>query len=415
MKLTACAVVSLLLAVAAPAAARAPLAGPAGTSLDKVLVIGTDGTRWDLVEAAMKSGKAPNLARLRRQGFGRPTTLLYGPKTLTLSEVGWSSIASGVWDDKHGVDGTKLNKDPGQATKNGYLDFLTRIERARPRLSTFLASDWDNIGLPLNGGPIFGKAMDVNFAARVPAETIADWDAGDASVTSAAERYLRSGSPDAAFVYLGLVDETAHLAGSATPTYATAIASTDKRIGRLLRAVRSRPSYPFESWTILVTTDHGQRPLSDPSLLSHFGKTKLELTSFVFGTGPGLSARVKKPLIVDINPTVLHQLGLRVPRKWNLDGHSLSKARARSSASAKLRGHRLGARLALGSHPKVRGVLFHLPAKVSGDATVRVNGAPAGWTVRGRALRVNFRGRLRTISVAVDIRRKGGGSVVVNL
>jgi hypothetical protein len=413
MKLTAFAVVSLLLVAAAPAAARAPLTGPPGTSLDKVLVIGTDGTRWDLVEAAMKSGKAPNLARLRRQGFGRPTTLLYGPKTLTLSEVGWSSIASGVWDDKHGVDGSQLNKDPGQATKNGYLDFLTRIERAKPRLSTFLASDWDNIGLPLNGGPIFGNAMDVNFAARVTAETIDDWDRGDAAVTAAAERYLHSGSPDAAFVYLGLVDETAHLAGSATPTYATTIASTDKRIGRLLRAVRSRPSYPFESWTILVTTDHGQRPLSEPSLLSHFGKTKLELTSFVFGTGPGLSARVKKPLIVDINPTVLHQLGLRVPRKWNLDGHSLSKARARSSASATVRHGRLAAKLSLASRPRVRGVTFHLPAGLRGAVTVRANGAPAAWTAQGRNVHVSFRGRLRTIALTAAIRGKAGRTLVV--
>ena len=74
--------------VALPAAAQAaPLAGPDGTSLDKVLVIGTDGTRWDLLDAAMKAGRAPNLARLRREGFGRPTLLEYGPNTITLSEA----------------------------------------------------------------------------------------------------------------------------------------------------------------------------------------------------------------------------------------------------------------------------------------------------------------------------------------
>jgi hypothetical protein len=126
----------LALAIAVPPAlAQEPLSGPAGTSLNKVLVIGTDGTRWDLVQAAMKAGQAPSFARLRRDGFGRPTTLLYGPNTLTLSEVGWSSIASGVWDDKHGVDGSKLNMDPGQATKNGYLD-LTSRRASRPRRST---------------------------------------------------------------------------------------------------------------------------------------------------------------------------------------------------------------------------------------------------------------------------------------
>jgi hypothetical protein len=411
------AIVAVLgLAVAAPPAlGQRPLSGPAGTSLNKVLVIGTDGTRWDLLQAAMKAGEAPNFARLRRDGFGRPTTLLFGPNTLTLSEVGWSSIASGVWDDKHGVDGTKLNMDPGQATKNGYLDFLTRIERSRSRLSTFLASDWDNIGLALNGGPIFGSAMDTNFAARVPAETIDNWNRGDAAVTAAAERYLRHGDPDAGFVYLGLVDETAHLAGSATPTYAAAIRTTDTRIGRLLRAVRARPTYPFESWTILVTTDHGQRPLSEPSLLSHFGKTKLELTSFLFGTGPGLTARVKKPLIVDINPTVLHQLGLRVPGSWNLDGHTLSKAKPPSSATATLRGDRLTAKLKLGSRPKADRLGLHLPARTQGTDLVRLNGKAVSTEAVGRSLYVTVRGRLRTISVTAELRGRIGSSLVVTM
>src|SRR5687767_13774161 len=150
------------LAIAAPCAAAqsAPLSGPDGTSLDKVLVIGVDGTRWDRVQALLRTGRAPNLVRLRRAGFGVSSRLDYGPGTLTISEVGWSSVASGVWEDKHGVKGTRLNMDPGQATKNGFLDFLTRIEQGRPQLSTFIASDWDNLALPLNGGPIFGTAMD---------------------------------------------------------------------------------------------------------------------------------------------------------------------------------------------------------------------------------------------------------------
>jgi Type I phosphodiesterase / nucleotide pyrophosphatase len=417
MKRTLCTAFAFLAVAPSAALAQQPLRGPTGTSLNKVLLIGTDGTRWDLAEKAMKAGKAPNLARLRREGFGRPTTLLYGPHTLTLSEVGWSSIASGVWEDKHGVDGSELNKDPGQATKNGYLDFLTRIENSRPRLSTFLASDWDNIGLPLNGGPIFGSAMDANFAARIPAETIDNWTRGDVAVTDAATRYLRHSDPDAGFVYLGLVDETAHLAGSATPTYANAIASTDARIGRLLRAVRSRPTYPFESWTILVVTDHGQRPLSEPSPISHFGKTKLELTSFLFGTGPGLGRNVKKPLVVDILPTVLHQLGLATPRSWNIDGHTLSHAKPPSSATATLRGHRLTASLTLGSRPLAKAVTFRLPASVTGAGGMLVNGKPVGSVSEGRKLTASFRvaQRVRSISLAVTVGRGHGGSLGVTL
>jgi hypothetical protein len=400
------------LALAAPSALAQTLTGPSGASLNKVLVIGTDGTRWDLLDAAMKAGRAPNLARLRREGFGHPTLLEYGPNTFTLSEVGWSSIASGIWEDKHGVDGSKFNMDPGQATKNGYLDFLTRIENGRARLSTFLASDWDNIGLAENGGPIFGSAMDANFAARVPAETIENWDRGDVEVTGAATRYLRRGNPDAGFVYLGFVDETAHLAGSATPTYANAIATTDARIGKLLGAIRSRASYPFESWTILVVTDHGQKSLSEPSVISHFGQTELELTSFVIGAGPGLGANVKKPKVVDILPTVLHQLGLSTPRGWNIDGHSLSSARPASSASARVRSGRLVAKLTLGSRPKVRGIDLHLPARARGAATVRVNGASVAAVTEGKTVHVALRGRLHTVSLAVRTGKTGGSLVV---
>ena len=50
-------------ALAAPPALGQPLAGPDGTSLNKVLVIGTDGTRWDLLGEGDQGRRAPNLAR----------------------------------------------------------------------------------------------------------------------------------------------------------------------------------------------------------------------------------------------------------------------------------------------------------------------------------------------------------------
>jgi hypothetical protein len=404
-----------LLALGATPAFGSPAPGhaPPDISLDKVLVVGTDGTRWDLLQAAMKSGRAPNLARLGREGFARPSLLEFGPDVLTLSEVGWSSIASGVWPDKHGIDGSKLNMDPGQATKNGYRDFLTRIENNAADLYTYLASDWANIGLAENGGPIFGSMEDARFTIGVDTETLAAWNAGDVEVTEEAERFLRNGDPDASFVYLGLVDETAHLVGSARPAYANAIATTDGRIGRLIRAIRSRPSYPFESWTILVTTDHGQRALSEPSILSHFGQTPLELTSFVIGSGAGLGRKIVKPRIVDIAPTVLHQLGVRVRPSWRLDGRSLSRSRASSWAFAAVRGgptkRRLVSSLKFGSPPKgVTSAVVHLPAAVSVDGGVKavnalVNGRPASVRLSGRTVVAKFaRRKLRKLAVGTE-------------
>ena len=57
MRLALTAALSALALAAPPAFGQEPLAGPAGTSLNKVLVIGTDGTRWDLCEAAIKAGQ----------------------------------------------------------------------------------------------------------------------------------------------------------------------------------------------------------------------------------------------------------------------------------------------------------------------------------------------------------------------
>ena len=132
-----------------------------------------------------------------------PSLLAYQPpEAATLSEVGWSSIATGVWPAKHGVRGIFVNNDPGQATKNGYPDFLTRVEQVRPGLSTFLASNWANIGRHENGGPIFGDRIDARYALAAPG-TIEGWDQADQEVTDVAARYLREGDPDAGFVYLG--------------------------------------------------------------------------------------------------------------------------------------------------------------------------------------------------------------------
>jgi Type I phosphodiesterase / nucleotide pyrophosphatase len=401
---------------ATPALAKQPVA----SNLDKVLVIGTDGTRWDLLRDAMKDGRAPNLARLARQGFVRPSKLEYAPNVLTLSEVGWASIASGVWPDKHGVDGRKFNMDPKQATKNGYLDFLTRVQRGAPRLDTYLASDWANIGLAQNGGPIFGPTDD-RFAISVDEERLELWDAADVRVTNAAKSFLRNGDPDASFVYLGLVDEAAHLSGSATPVYPAAITTTDRRIGQVIRAVRSRPSYPFESWTIIVTTDHGQRPLDEPSIVSHLSQTPLEITSFLIGTGPGLGANVKKPKVVDIAPTVLHQLGLPVRKAWKLDGRSLSRSRG-SLVSASQRKGRLALTLRL-AQPRsgAKSVVVRLPAgvRIKGTASVdsHVNGRPMGGSIRGgRTIVIDVPGhRLRSLSLTGAVTVAAGHGRTVNL
>lgn len=132
------------LATATPAYAAPAL--PDGTSEDKVLVVGMDGLRHDVIDAA----RAPHLKSTMANGtYG--TSLLYAdPMAAASSGPGWSTIATGVWPDKHGV------KDNSFAGKNygKYPGFLARLAQVRPQLSTYAAVD--SASPPTTGGRAAG-------------------------------------------------------------------------------------------------------------------------------------------------------------------------------------------------------------------------------------------------------------------
>ena len=229
-------------------------------------------------------------------------------------------------------------------------------------------------------------------------------------MTQAASSRLRRADPDASFVYLGVVDETAHLVGSATPAYADAIATTDRRIGQLLRAVRSRPSYPFESWTILVTTDHGQRPLDEPSLVSHLSQTPLEITAFVAALGPGLGAKSQEAARRGRRS---HASSVSSGCRSGRPGSSTA-VRCRGRAEPPRRSSRCAEAAPRAASPSrsgwaarlpgVRSVVLRLPAgvEVAGSVRALVNGRPVSAAPSGpRTIVARFSARaLRRLSLA---------------
>jgi len=68
---------------------------------NKILIIGWDAADWDIIEPLMQEGKMPALERLMKRGvYGRIKTL-----DPPLSPMLWTSIATGVRADKHGICG----------------------------------------------------------------------------------------------------------------------------------------------------------------------------------------------------------------------------------------------------------------------------------------------------------------------
>ncbi|MEX0170116.1 alkaline phosphatase family protein [Streptomyces sp. LMG1-1-1.1] len=294
----AVAATGLVAAPAAQAAVTAPTL-PNGTSKDKVLFVGMDGLRHDRIDAA----QAPTLKSLMATGTYGCSLLYANPMAATSSGPGWSTISTGVWPDKHGVkDNTFTGKNYGR-----YPGFLARLNQVRPELSLFAAVDWPELDIhgTVTPGADAKLVYDNNYAVN------------DLVITDITEDVLRNQNPDVLFVYFGESDEIGHAYGAASPKYTDAIDVQDGYLGRLVAAIKARPSYSTERWTVIVATDHGH---TDGG--GHGGSSIEERRTFVLAQGPGIAAGAR-PIdtrLVDVAPTVFQQLGIVPAPAWGLDG-----------------------------------------------------------------------------------------------
>lgn len=280
----------------------------------KVLLIGLDGVRPDI----LRDVPTPNIDALIASGAFSDRARTGLP---TISGPSWASMLTGVWKEKHGVVSNDFPFPDHQLEQ--YPDFLTRIERVAPGLRTFAAADWPPLiepestqaGTPV--APVLSEEIDTRISldgGRL------GWAAADERSVDAAVAELRENDPDALFVYLGNPDEVSHHTGSIGDEYRASIARADREVGRLVDAVRARPTYPQEDWLILMSTDHGRRPDG-----GHGGESEEELTIFFLASGD--AAKVG-PIngttqIVDVAATALAHLGLGPQPQWELDGEPM--------------------------------------------------------------------------------------------
>ncbi len=272
----------------------------------KVLLVGLDGVRVDvLAEVA-----TPALDALAAEGLMITDARTTDP---SVSGPSWSSMLTGVWPGKHGVTDNEFEGE----RYGRYPDFLTRVERARPELSTAAVADWAPLLSSDRGAPTVSEAVDVR---HVLDGYDLGWAEADARVTDLAVELVRDADPDALFVYLGNPDETSHEHGSIVIEYRAAIEAADAQLGRIVSAVRARPTYDREDWLILVSTDHGRRADG-----GHGGDTPEEMTIFIVLAGAATRGALApaSAFIVDVAATALDHLGIAIPPEWELDGRTL--------------------------------------------------------------------------------------------
>jgi endonuclease/exonuclease/phosphatase family metal-dependent hydrolase len=282
-----------------PAARAADQTDP----VPKVLLVGWDGVRPDV----LREVPTPNFDALAAAGAFSETAVSARP---TVSGPCWSSILTGVWPEKHGV----LSNNFTTNRYDTYPDFFTLIERVRPELNTFVVADWLPLVAENSGGPLLSDEIDRKVVLN--GYDLGWLEADSISVDHAVEE-LRTGDPDILFVYAGSPDEISHNIGGLGREYREAIVAADRQLGRLLEAIRARPSYPDEDWLILLTTDHGRTEEG-----GHGGITPAETTVYYLASGPSVPAGslVESPGAVDLAATALAHLGIEADPAWELDG-----------------------------------------------------------------------------------------------
>ncbi|WP_411083311.1 HAD-IA family hydrolase [Streptomyces sp. cmx-18-6] len=271
----------------------------------RVLVVGIDGVRLDTLARV----PTPHLDTVASSGFLAPVEV--DDATPTMSGPCWATIATGVRVTKHAV----WSNDFSGHRLGVFPDFTTRLARQDGR-RTYVAAAWEPLVTVADGGPMFRRPTRLTHHAPA-ADTPGAWEDADEATVRDAVAVLAHEDPEASFVYLGAPDETAHHLGCGT-AYERSIEAADRRLGRLLAALRARPSYDQEAWTVLVVTDHGHRDEG-----GHGGDGEAERTAWLACAGPDVTAGARPVRPVrheDVAAQVYAALDRTPDSHWTLDG-----------------------------------------------------------------------------------------------
>lgn len=301
---------------------------------NKALFVIVDGISYE----QLKKVATPNLDAIAKVG-GMSRAYVGGEKktysqTPTISAVGYNSLLTGTWVNKHNVWDNKIDKP-----NYHYWTIFRFFREAYPAKKTAVYSTWLDNRTKLIGADLAetgkmkmdyffdGFELDtVNFPHDKNSEYISKIDG---KVVDEAARHIKDEAPDLSWVYLEFTDDMGHRYGNSEQFF-NAVKQMDAQMGQLWEAVRERESRHGENWQIFVTTDHGR---GEPAGKDHGGQSDAERSTWIVTNAKGLNAHFTKsaehkqiPAIVDITPTIARHLDLKFPKEqlFELDGIPLT-------------------------------------------------------------------------------------------
>ena len=240
-------------------------------------------------------------------------------QTPTISAVGYNSLLTGTWVNKHNV----WDNDIAEPNYN-YWNLFRIAKQNNPPLKTAVFSTWEDNRTKLIGEGLKeagSVSVDYKFdglehdTVKYPHDTTRIFiQRIDEAVSDEAARVISTDAPDLSWVYLEFTDDMGHKYGD-SQQFHDAVMAADRQIGKVWEAIKRRQNEHNEDWLIVITTDHGRDSKTGHH---HGGQSDRERLTWIVTNASQRNARFdQNPGIVDIFPTISHHLRLQIPEDVN--------------------------------------------------------------------------------------------------